>query len=47
MKKKTIIAGLVLALLSGSYILYSIGLAIAIPSIVGFEREHGSYIHHT
>lgn len=36
-----------LALLSGSYIFYSIGLAVAIPKIVGFEREHGHYIHHT
>ena len=36
-----------LALLSGSYIIYSIGLYIAIPRIVEFEREHGHYIHHT
>lgn len=36
-----------LALLSLSYLLYSIGLFIAIPKIVDFEREHGHYIHHT
>lgn len=36
-----------LALLSASYLIYSIGLYIAIPAIVSFEREHGHYIHHT
>lgn len=36
-----------LALLSGSYLLYSLGLFVAIPKIVEFEREHGHYIHHT
>ncbi len=36
-----------LALLSVSYLIYSIGLYIAIPAIVSFEREHGHYIHYT
>lgn len=36
-----------LALLTGAYIIYSIGLFIAIPKIVDFQREHGHYIHHT
>lgn len=36
-----------LALLTGAYIIYSIGLFVAIPKIVAFQREHGHYIHYT
>jgi len=36
-----------LSLLTAAYIIYSIGLFVAIPKIVAFEREHGHYIHHT